>query len=243
MPVASVTYEFLEPGRAVARAGATSRVCDALREAIVSLEFRPGEALDKQAIALRLGVSRFPVGEAMTRLSAEGLVDVIPQSGSRVSLIKISDARENMFLRRALEAEAVRRLAPIGDPALIAALRQNLGYQRAAIVSNDSLGFHRFDLNFHAILLDWLGFERVRKAADTARLGLERVRRLLNSRRRMDDTLAEHVAIAQALETRDADAAAKAVEAHLGAVMTELESFARQKPELFADLNAGSETA
>ena len=80
----------------------------------MQLDLKPGEFLDKQAIAARMGVSRFPVGEAMNRLAAEGLVDIIPQSGSRVALIKISDTRENMFLRRALEVETVRRLAAHG---------------------------------------------------------------------------------------------------------------------------------
>lgn len=239
MSVASVTYDFLEPVRAAVKAGATARVHGALREAIVSFEFKPGEVLDKQAIATRLGVSRFPVGEAMNRLAAEGLVDIIPQSASRVALMKISDARENMFLRRAIEVEAVRTLAKTSASGMIGPLRQNLKYQKAAIASGDRNGFHDFDLGFHAILLDTLGFERVRISADTARLGLERVRRMLNSKRRQQDSLAEHLRIVDALEARDADQAGQAMERHLGSVMTELEAFARQRPELFADLNTG----
>ena len=77
MPENAVTYEFLSQGRPVPKGGATARVYAALREAIVQLDLRPGEVLDKPAIALRMGVSRFPVGEAMTRLAAEGLVDMV----------------------------------------------------------------------------------------------------------------------------------------------------------------------
>ena len=137
MPVAAVTYDFLSPGRTAAK-GATVRVHAALREAIVQLDLKPGEYLDKQAIAARMGVSRFPVGEAMNRLAAEGLVDIIPQSGSRVALIKISDTRENRFLRRALEVETVRKLAPLASSDLIDQLASNLRYQRAAIEAHDS---------------------------------------------------------------------------------------------------------
>lgn len=236
MPVAAVTYEFLTPGRAAA-GGATARVHAALREAIVQLDLKPGEFLDKQAIAGRMGVSRFPVGEAMNRLAAEGLVDIVPQSGSRVALIKISDTRENMFLRRALEVETVRRLAPAASGDLIEQLASNLRYQEAAIDAQDLKGFHGFDLAFHALLLDRLGFERVRSATETARLGLDRVRRLLNTRRRLELTLSEHSAIVAALTAHDGEAAAKAMHGHLDAVMAELESFARERPELFADLN------
>ncbi|MCA3562150.1 MAG: GntR family transcriptional regulator [Aestuariivirga sp.] len=237
MSVAAVTYDFLSPGRTAAK-GATARVYAALREAIVQLDLKPGEFLDKQAIALRMGVSRFPVGEAMNRLAAEGLADIIPQSGSRVAFIKISDTRENMFLRRALEAETVRRLAPHASAALIEQLASNLRYQKVAIDAQDLKGFHGFDLAFHALLQDYLGFERVRGATETARLGLDRVRQLLNTRRRLELTLAEHEAILAALEAHDGDAAGKAMCRHLDAVMAELETFARERPELFADLNS-----
>lgn len=240
MPASAVTYEFLSPGRGAA----TARVHAALREAIVQLDLKPGEILDKQAIAGRMGVSRFPVGEAMNRLAAEGLVDIIPQSASRVALIKISDARENMFFRRALEVETVRTIAADASPALLEQLRSNLRYQRAAIEAQDLKGFHGFDLSFHAMLQDQLGYERVRSATETARLGLDRVRRLLNTRRRLELTLAEHEAVVAALERRDGEAAATAMHRHLDGVLAELEAFAVERPELFADLNTtkGSET-
>jgi len=237
------SYDFLDRGSAPGRSGATERVHHVLREAIVSLDLRPGTALDKPAIAAKLGVSRFPVGEAMNRLAAEGLVEIVPQSGSRVTLIRLADARENMFLRRAIEVAAVRALAEAAGADLIEALLQNLHYQAAAIESGDEAGFHGFDLGFHALLLDTLGFDRVRRAADTARLGLERVRRLLNSRRRQEDSLADHRRIAGELERRNGDGAARAMEHHLDSVMAELEVFAGQRPELFADLNSGTVAA
>jgi DNA-binding GntR family transcriptional regulator len=174
----------------------------------------------------------------MNRLAAEGLVDIIPQSGSRVALIKISDARENMFLRRALEVETVRTVACAAPGELVDRLRSNMRYQQAAIEAQDLKGFHGFDLAFHAALLDQLGFERVRSAAETARLGLDRIRRLLNTRRRLEHTLTEHQAIVAAIAAGDGEGAARAMHAHLDAVLAELDSFARERPELFADLNA-----
>ena len=40
--------------------GATARVVDGLRRAIVNLEFEPGAKLDKAELTRRFGVSRFP---------------------------------------------------------------------------------------------------------------------------------------------------------------------------------------
>ncbi|MFT3988765.1 GntR family transcriptional regulator [Aestuariivirga sp.] len=238
MSVATVTYDFLDAAPVLQRGGATQRVQAALRDAIVRLELKPGSLLDKHAIAQRMGVSRFPVGEALGRLAAEGLVEIMPQSGSRVALIRLSDARENMFLRRAIETEALRALTHTLDPSAISAMKQAVLYQEAAAKSDDRDGFYRFDVDFHEVLLDALGFQRVRAAAQSARLGLERVRRLLNTRRAPHFTLDEHRRILDAITARDGDAAAKAMEDHLAAVMTELELLARERPDLFADLTA-----
>jgi DNA-binding GntR family transcriptional regulator len=217
------------------RGGATSRVCQALREAIVSLELPPGALIDKGALCERLGVSRFPVSEALTRLHSEGLVDIQPQRGSSVALIRLADADENMFLRRALEAAAVKALAPIMTQETLAALQRNIRYQRAAVEANDNPGFHKLDLEFHEILLDALKFPRVKAAAENARLALERVRRLLASPRRHAITLQEHERILDALEARDGERAAKAMMRHLDAVNRELKALARKRPEIFAD--------
>jgi DNA-binding GntR family transcriptional regulator len=238
MSAEGVTYEFLRPRVGPGRGGATARVYAALREAIAGLSFQPGEYLDKQAIADRLGVSRFPVGEALNRLANEGLVDIAPQIGSRASLIRLADARENMFIRRAIEMEAVRTLTKTMDAERARDMMQNLQHQQVAADSFDRESFHRYDLAFHAIPLDELGYERVRATIEAARIGLDRVRRLLNTRRNLHTTLAEHRAIAEAIARRDTAAAVKAMENHLAQVLAELETFARERPELFADLKS-----
>lgn len=229
--------------RKLARGGAGNHVYAVLREAIVSLELKPGQALDKQALAERFGVSRTPIYDAFSRLEAEALVDVFPQRGTIVSLIKLSDARENMFLRRAIEVETVRTVTSTIKSQHIGTLRQNLLYQSAALKSGDSAGFIGFDLAFHGVLFDALGFERLRAFAQSARMGLDRVRRMLNSRRRQEVTLQEHRAIIDAIEARDPTAAANAMGTHLDAVMLELETFAAANPQLFADLNATRQSA
>ncbi len=224
------------PPRKGTRGGAGDHIYLVLREAIVSLELKPGQVLDKQVFAERFGVSRAPIYDAFTRLQQEALVDVVPQRGTTVSLIKISAARENMFLRRAMEVEAVRAITRNLGGDHLEALKQNLRYQRAAVEAGDPAGFHRFDLEFHAAVFEALGFERVKAVADTARLGLDRVRRLLNSRRRQEVTIAEHQAVLDQIQQRNANAAAAAMGAHLDAVMAELETFAAANPGLFSDL-------
>lgn len=235
MEAKAKSYEFLDNIRTPSRGGATLRVVEVLREAIVTLELEPGSMLDKAALCERLGVSRFPVSEALSRLQAEGLVEIQPQRGTIVSLIRFSDARENMFVRRSLEVEAVRELAPRIDETTLTALARNLRYQNAAVEAGDPQGFYKLDLQFHEILLDSLGYPKVKAAAESARQGLDRVRRLLASPERHARTRVEHEHILDALSARNGDKAAAAMLAHLEAVMVQLLSLANKHPELFAD--------
>lgn len=229
------SYDFLENIRGEKRGGATARVVEVLRSAIVMHAFEPGAPLDKARLCEKLGVSRFPVSEALARLQDQGLVDIQPQRGTTVSLIRLADARENMFLRKALETEAVRSLAGTIDAATVADLTANLASQRKALAANDKPGFHKLDLAFHDILLSALGFPRVRAAVESARLALDRVRFLLASPSRRAQTMEEHESIVAAIERRDGTQAAQAMADHLDQVMKELMSFARREPELFTD--------
>ena len=92
------------------------RVYLSLKDAILVLKFPPGSILRKGPICDRLGVSRSPVSEAITRLSSEGLVDVIPQSATRVAYFSMAEIREGAFLREALELASVAPIRPIQHP-------------------------------------------------------------------------------------------------------------------------------
>ena len=70
------SYAFLPQFERGPRGDTTGRVEKILRSAIVRLDFAPGEFIDKGLVCLQLGVSRFPVSEALARLANEGLVEV-----------------------------------------------------------------------------------------------------------------------------------------------------------------------
>src|SRR5512143_1572985 len=109
------------------------RVYQDLRRRICELTLPPGAPLRKEEIALEMGVSRAPVSEAIARLADEALVDVFPQHGSFVAPIRAEDVRESLFIRTALEVEAIRRVTQLADAELLARLEENLAAQRAAL--------------------------------------------------------------------------------------------------------------
>ncbi|HVW92310.1 MAG TPA: GntR family transcriptional regulator [Devosia sp.] len=227
------SYHFLETSAALPRGSVTSAVTEQLRRAIVTLELRPGEVLDKGAICARLGVSRFPVSEALQRLQAEGLVDILPQRGSVVSHVRIGDVEEYMLIRKALECEAVRVLIGNHTEAMLAALEDNLAAQRRAAERGDREGFHQLDLGFHDLLFAPMRFDKIKATIDSARANLDRARRLINSPRRLTYSINEHQAVLDAIIADNAPAAMAAMRAHIDSVMAELFDFARDRPELF----------
>lgn len=228
-------YDFLERPSAPARGNVTQDVTAALRRAIVNLSLPPGAMIDKGAICERLSVSRFPVSEALARLSAEGLVDIAPQRGSSVSLVRIADVKEYMLIRKALESEALRVLIGNHHPELIDALHENMARQREVAARDDADAFHQIDVDFHDIIFRSMKFTKIKNIIDSARANLDRARRLIITPRRLALTIAEHQAILDGILAADASAATRAIRAHIDAVMVELFAFARQHPELFAD--------
>src|SRR3712207_89251 len=103
-------YQFLTPLERGPRGNTTEQVERSLRSAIVGLDFEPGEFIDKGAVCVALGVSRFPVSEALARLATEGLVEILPQRGSRAARIRLSEIRESMLIRQALECMVAEKI-------------------------------------------------------------------------------------------------------------------------------------
>lgn len=210
------------------------RVYHCLRQAILSLGYRPGEILRKPEICEALGVSRSPVSDAVARLAAEGLVDVVPQAGTFVARFSMEEIREGAFLREAIELAAIERVAETVTDEQLQLLRRNLTVQAALVRDGDIPGFYQADAAMHELILSFTGFRRLAQVSETAWLHVNRARQLiLPVPGRIEATVEEHRAILAALEVRDPGAARAAVKAHLSQLLRYLEPLERDRPDLF----------
>lgn len=89
--------------RKIVRPTAVDLVTDEVRQMILSGRIAPGEVLRQEALAEELGVSRVPVREAITRLHAEGLLNVVPHKGAYVHDLSVDEVRETFNIRLRLE--------------------------------------------------------------------------------------------------------------------------------------------
>ncbi len=101
---------------------ASERAVGAMRELILRGDFAAGARLGEVELAERLGVSRTPVREALTRLAAEGLVEIVPNRGARVSSWSVAELEGVFDLRAALEPWLTALAAPRAGAADVAAL-------------------------------------------------------------------------------------------------------------------------
>jgi DNA-binding GntR family transcriptional regulator len=91
---------------------ASERAVGALRELILHGDFPAGARLGEVELAERLGVSRTPVREALARLSAEGLVEIAPNRGARVTSWSVGELEAVFDLRAALEPRLTALAVP-----------------------------------------------------------------------------------------------------------------------------------
>lgn len=211
---------------------AAPQVVEALRAAIISLELTPGIALDRGELAQRFGVSQTPVRDALIRLSEEGLVVIRAQYTTQVSRIDVPAAREAHFLRRSIEIEIARQLAIKHDDAVIADLRTQLSRQADLAAKKDFLGFIAADKEFHRLMYVAAGLPRLWSVVVRMSGHVDRLRLLhIPTVGKTESTLSAHLAILEAIESRDLDAAQHAVRDHLSGTLASVEEIQKRYPE------------
>ena len=94
----------------------TDRVVETVRELILHGDLAPGARLGEVELAERLGVSRTPVREALTRLAASGLVDLTPHRGARVTTWSLAELEGVFDLRSSLEPRLTALAVPLAMP-------------------------------------------------------------------------------------------------------------------------------
>jgi DNA-binding GntR family transcriptional regulator len=82
-----------------------------IKQKILDNEYPPGAQFLEQDIAVELNVSRTPVREAFIRLKQDGLLEIVPRHGVRISVLSPNDMREIYEVLMSLEPMAVELLA------------------------------------------------------------------------------------------------------------------------------------
>lgn len=216
------------------------QVYDALKCAILSVEFLPGALIRTNDICEWFDLSRSTVTEAYNRLSQDGLIEFTHKAGMRVSRLSMSVIREDVFLREALEVAAAHHAARHCTEAALARLHRNIEMQKLLIMELDKDDYLKADAAFHRIVLETTEVSRLPSVVKRVSTHLDRARPLLLANRAetlpqtLSETLAEHVNIFKAIRYKESEAAQKAMRYHLRQLIRRIEPMETAHPDMFS---------
>lgn len=190
----------------------------ALLDMILRGTLAAGELVTERQIAVRLGMSRTPVREAVRRLEGEGTLERQRSGALVVRPYSMEEFLHALAVRRLLEGEAARLAAGKIGPQMLDAARERMERLRTSGLSESG---RQDDRDFHAAIAAASGNPVLAAAIGDLRkrTAMFRLGRLPE---RIDQVCDEHLAIVDALASGDGEAARAAMQAHLDNVRTHL---------------------
>ena len=194
-----------------------------IRESILAAEFAPHQRLIEADISERYGASRAAVRTALLQLASEGLVERLPNRGARVRAITVDEAIEIVEVRIGLETLVARKAAENltdADARELRSLRSDIEH---AVSNGNLVEYSRLnqeldrrirDLSHHGTATQLLERLRAQSARHQFRLAFHPGR--------ATQSAPEHIAIIDAILSKDPDAAEAATRAHLSGIVNVL---------------------
>ena len=202
------------------------QIYDMIRAMILTGALQPGGTLEEKVIATQLGVSRTPVREAVQKLSNEHLVEIKPQSSTRVSDISESQVHQAFMIRRALESETVAAAALNMTARDETRLEGNYLQHKLALEREEYAEAIGFDDEFHRIIAQIADLPLLWRAIAIFKAQLDRCRhQTIPQQGYGESTLAQHKAILDALKAHDPQLARQMMEAHLDLTYEGIQKF------------------
>jgi DNA-binding GntR family transcriptional regulator len=197
-----------------------------LRRMIQSGKLRPGSRIVEDTLAARLGISRIPLRESLSRLEAEGLVRSIPNSASYVADFSTADILEIYTLRLALEPLAARLATLRNGPRLAKQLERLCKQMAVCTKAKDVLKRDRLDHQFHFAIIRASRHTRLIRAYECSHievLDLGMARGLPGLRPSEVARALDHESIQRCVAAGDAAGAERAARRHIRIAMQNVE--------------------
>jgi DNA-binding GntR family transcriptional regulator len=202
----------------------SDRVTSSIRALILSGECPPGSRIAQEDLAVRFGVSRLPVREALNRLESEGLVVLKPNSGAWVAKLDLAECLEVYKIRERIEPLALRESAERMTEQQVSRLDELVAEMSR---TEDTETFLRLDRQFHLASYQPAGMNQLFVMIERFWNSTQHYRRAftqLLGRDRSWIIHAEHRLIIDALRRRDCEGAAHLLYEHIRRTRFELAS-------------------
>src|SRR5271165_3461613 len=202
-----------------------------IEQLILSGELAVGRRINESDLALRFGMSRGPIREALRALEESRLVRSEKNRGVFVREVSVAEADQIYDVREALDQLIGERVAERVTPAQLRSLHGVLAEMDAATVKRDVKTYHALNLKFHDMLVDFAGNARLTETYRLLTRGL-----LLFRLRGLQDgggfavSNKEHKAVVQAVAAHDGARAGRLLREHAVESRARMHKAAAQSP-------------
>lgn len=189
-----------------------------LRSAIMEMDIYSEDIdlrLDERKLAEQLGISRTPIREALAKLEQEGFVDIQPRKGVYVKPKTLEEVLEMVVVWAALESMAARLVTQSASDDEIRTLRE-LGVKQSDDSNRAEIEeYSEANIRFHQRILELSKCALLKNTADSLLQHMHAVRRrAMREGDRIDRSVVDHMAIIEAIESREGELAAMLVRDH-----------------------------
>jgi DNA-binding GntR family transcriptional regulator len=189
---------------------------EAIRQSILSGQWKIGELYNEKAIAADLGISRTPVREALLELASQDLIIFLPRRGLMVNRFTRRDVDEIFELRKAIELAAVEKVTKASPPLDLFEIEESLLNQRKAAKHKNYLEFMEADRLFHTRFSELTNNRRIMTILENIRdmmhvMGFK----ALALEGRALKVIEEHQVILEAVSRGNCEEARRAMACHL----------------------------
>jgi DNA-binding GntR family transcriptional regulator len=202
--------------RSPARGSMPDEVANTLREVILDGDIQPGTWLREAEVARELKVSRTPVRDAFRILASEGLVTINANQGAVVSAMSSDDVLELYVMRATLEGLAARLAARRAPQQCFEEFAKLIPEMKRAGEKKQYAELSRLNFQFHTIVRDAAGNRYLERALEQVQTAARRFPDpTLGLPGRVEESIDEHVTLADAISTGDADEAERLAVEHM----------------------------
>lgn len=206
----------------------------ALRRSIINLNLAPGTSISEMEISQKFQVSRTPVREAFIHLSVEGLVKVIPQKETMISLIDLARVKQEFFLRESLEIALLEMFISNCNEKKITEMENLITIQSDTLKNKSYIDFMNYDDQFHQILYEVANQQLSWEVLSSMSGHYHRVRMLsILIAGIADEIIDEHKKILSALKEKDLIKSKKLLYLHMHNLDAEEKILLERFPDYF----------
>ena len=187
-----------------------------LEDAIISGEYKRGDALTEMSLCKKLEVSRTPVRSALHRLSEEGLIEVVPNRGAMVVGVSDDDLVDTYKIRKRLEGLACAMATERMTEDDKRRLEDTVELSEFYLNKNDTDKLRELDTDFHIIIYKATGNRMLCKILSELHRNIRSYRKLsLSVPGRLERSVKEHRMILEAIKASDAQKADELTSRHI----------------------------